>query len=117
MWFTLALIVAGLVAFGFPKGEEPTFCTQEAMQCPDGSYVGRTGPKCEFMACPTLPAVPQGYSLENYTVEKVTGEACTRASECETPGEYLIQSRCPFTSLCLENRCAVVCPVFESGAK
>lgn len=28
-------------------------CTQEAKQCPDGSYVGRTGPKCEFAACPT----------------------------------------------------------------
>ena len=27
-------------------------CTQEAKQCPDGSYVGRTGPRCEFAACP-----------------------------------------------------------------
>ncbi len=27
-------------------------CTQEAKLCPDGSYVGRTGPKCEFSACP-----------------------------------------------------------------
>ena len=27
-------------------------CTMEAKQCPDGSYVGRTGPKCEFAACP-----------------------------------------------------------------
>lgn len=31
---------------------EPVMCTQEAKQCPDGSYVGRTGPKCEFTACP-----------------------------------------------------------------
>ncbi|MEX1997825.1 MAG: TspO/MBR family protein [Candidatus Andersenbacteria bacterium] len=29
-----------------------TFCTQEAKLCPDGSYVGRTGPNCEFAACP-----------------------------------------------------------------
>jgi hypothetical protein len=28
-------------------------CTQEAMECPDGSYVGRTGPACEFSACPS----------------------------------------------------------------
>jgi hypothetical protein len=28
-------------------------CTQEAMQCPDGSYVGRTGPNCEFTPCPS----------------------------------------------------------------
>lgn len=29
-----------------------TACSQEAKQCPDGSYVGRTGPNCEFSACP-----------------------------------------------------------------
>ncbi len=28
-------------------------CTQEAKLCPDGSAVGRTGPNCEFDACPT----------------------------------------------------------------
>ncbi len=27
-------------------------CTEEAKQCPDGSYVGRTGPNCEFAPCP-----------------------------------------------------------------
>jgi len=56
MWFTLALIVAGFVSFELPDGEEPTFCTLDAMQCPDGSYVGRTGPKCEFAACPAPEA-------------------------------------------------------------
>ncbi|MBI3984998.1 MAG: hypothetical protein HY344_03610 [Candidatus Levybacteria bacterium] len=29
-----------------------TVCTQEAKLCPDGSYVGRTGPNCEFATCP-----------------------------------------------------------------
>lgn len=28
-------------------------CTMEAKVCPDGSYVSRSGPKCEFEACPT----------------------------------------------------------------
>lgn len=32
--------------------EEGVFCTMDAMQCPDGSWVGRTGPNCEFV-CPT----------------------------------------------------------------
>lgn len=32
---------------------EPVFCTQEAKQCPDGSYVGRTAPNCEFAPCPS----------------------------------------------------------------
>jgi hypothetical protein len=29
-----------------------TVCTMEAKLCPDGSSVGRTGPNCEFAACP-----------------------------------------------------------------
>jgi len=28
-------------------------CTMEAKLCPDGSYVGRTGPDCEFAPCPS----------------------------------------------------------------
>ena len=29
-------------------------CSQEAKQCPDGSYVGRTSPNCEFAECQTF---------------------------------------------------------------
>jgi len=36
---------------------EQIFCTADAMQCPDGSYVGRTGPNCEF-ACPEPVPTP-----------------------------------------------------------
>jgi hypothetical protein len=32
--------------------EEGVFCTQDAQECPDGSYVGRVGPNCEFAPCP-----------------------------------------------------------------
>ncbi len=31
---------------------ETTVCTMEARQCPDGSYVGRSGPQCAFAPCP-----------------------------------------------------------------
>lgn len=31
----------------------PIACTMEAKQCPDGSYVSRTGSDCEFSPCPT----------------------------------------------------------------
>lgn len=48
-----------------PAGEpEPVFCTQEAKLCPDGSYVGRTGPKCEFATC---PATGDDDSWKTYT--------------------------------------------------
>ena len=30
-----------------------TACTMDAKICPDGSAVGRSGPKCEFAPCPT----------------------------------------------------------------
>lgn len=40
-----------------PAGDgQPVACTMEAKQCPDGSYVGRSGPKCEFTACSTATA-------------------------------------------------------------
>ncbi len=32
----------------------PVACTMEARRCPDGSYVGRTGPHCEFAPCPAV---------------------------------------------------------------
>ena len=62
----IAVVMAG-VSFWFAQKasmpveplpvEEGVMCTMDAMQCPDGSYVGRTGPTCEFV-CPALPAVP-----------------------------------------------------------
>lgn len=30
-----------------------TVCTMEAKICPDGSTIGRTGPRCDFTPCPT----------------------------------------------------------------
>lgn len=36
-----------------PQVPQGIACTEEAKQCPDGSYVGRTGPQCQFSACPT----------------------------------------------------------------
>lgn len=38
--------------------DDDVACTEEAMQCPDGSYVGRTGPDCEFAPCPTPLGIP-----------------------------------------------------------
>ena len=34
-----------------PEEEIVVVCTMDAKQCPDGSFVGRTGPDCEFI-CP-----------------------------------------------------------------
>lgn len=34
------------------NSEKMVACTMEAKLCPDGSYVGRVGPNCEFASCP-----------------------------------------------------------------
>ena len=52
-------------------------CTQEAKACPDGSYVGRTGPNCEFATCPEV--YPQS-----------TAE-CTKDSDCSS-SQYICQA-------------------------
>ncbi|MBX3203486.1 MAG: hypothetical protein KF764_00395 [Labilithrix sp.] len=43
-----------------PAVNEPKACTQEAKLCPDGTAVSRTGPNCEFAACPdaSAPSAP-----------------------------------------------------------
>ena len=41
-----------LSTFKFTETNNPVACTEEAKICPDGSSVGRTGPKCEFTPCP-----------------------------------------------------------------
>lgn len=50
----LLLVIAGVGYYvGYDVGKDDmVFCTQDAMECPDGSFVGRVGPNCEFAACP-----------------------------------------------------------------
>ncbi len=49
----LVVIIAGVLIWKFfISSEEKIACTLEAKLCSDGSYVGRTGPNCEFALCP-----------------------------------------------------------------
>lgn len=59
--------------------------------------------------------LPIGYTLDNYTVEKVLNASCIKNSDCETPGEYAVLSRCPMTTLCLNTKCTVVCPSYQGS--
>jgi hypothetical protein len=54
--------------------------------------------------------LPIGYTLDSYSIEEVSNVLCSVDSDCKTPVEYLVQSRCPFTSLCINETCVVVCP-------
>lgn len=42
-----------------PPPEDQIVCTQDAKLCPDGTSVGRVGPKCEFTPCPNPPTSPE----------------------------------------------------------
>ena len=43
---------------------EPIACTMDAMMCPDGSYVGRSAPNCQFVCPSTDSTVSDKVSIE-----------------------------------------------------
>lgn len=69
------------LATSAPRSEDLVACTMEAKLCPDGSAVGRSGPHCEFAACPdatTTPSGGQGIAPYNSGIEGVVmaGPTC-----------------------------------------
>ena len=89
----LLVIIAG-VAFMEYKGQEApaVACTMEAKICPDGSAVGRTGPMCEFAACPEAPT----------TTVAVIGKKITVNGVSVTPVQVVEDSRCPIDVQCIQ---------------
>lgn len=70
-------------------------------------------PKSEKLAQINRQRAKNDFNADfEYKIEKETAAVCRYDFECATPGEYLAQSRCPFTSVCLNGQCAVVCPSF-----
>ncbi len=66
----LAVVVGLLYGTWRLMSYSVALCTQEALHCPDGSYVGRSGPQCAFAPCPnqvsfmgTLQQGSDGFSL------------------------------------------------------
>ena len=57
-----------------------TSCTADAKQCSDGSYVGRSGPNCEFAACPTTGAVTLPLCTRNQCLSYAAYIACNQSS-------------------------------------
>jgi len=58
-------------------------CTQEAMVCPDGSSVGRTGPNCEFAKCPEAPA-----KVSDCYISGCSNQICSDQQNVVTTCEY-----------------------------
>jgi len=80
-----------LLTIRYKHNEEgQVFCTMEAKMCPDGSFVGRSGPKCEFKECPTTA-----------TNKTVIGQKITVNGVGITPLSLVSDSRCPSDVECI----------------
>jgi uncharacterized protein len=55
----------------------------------------------------------RGQCPVNYEITETLNESCNDDMDCDTPMEYLLMSRCPFTSKCLDGQCTVVCPLYN----
>ncbi len=81
-----------------PDGTGGVVCTMEAKMCPDGvTYVGRTGPHCEFAACPTATS-----STSTVTLEAKIGKTIVAHDFSITPLSVVQDSRCPADVQCIQ---------------
>ncbi len=69
-------------------------CNGDGKICPDGSLVGRTGPKCEFTACPSPDATEA-------TLTTYMGGSATGMNFTVNPREIVSDSRCPEDVQCV----------------
>lgn len=79
----LVIAVFWIYKFG-PAGKDVQIaCTMEAKMCPDGSYVGRSGPKCEFTACPEEVVSTEAEA------RAIAEKYCIKGGEALSLGAYL----------------------------
>lgn len=101
----LAVVAIGVYVSSRPKSitsipsPDAVACTADAQMCPDGSFVGRTGPNCQFAACPAVASPQSGDQtlLPTGINKPVTGFGVTI-----TPIKVLEDSRCPVDVTCIQ---------------
>ncbi len=89
-----------------------TICTLDATQCPDGSWVGRSGPNCQFVCpIPTGTTTPKGV----VTIETKMGARVTAIAEALTVLSIVEDSRCPVDVQCIQAGTVRVKITIETG--
>lgn len=125
------IVLAGIgaaMAFNKNKINQPLVCTMEAMLCPDGSYVGRTGPKCEFAPCPTPinPATTSTPVASTTPINPTPVKTGTTAKLNQTilnngvyitPLDLISDSRCPSDVTCIWAGTATLKTKLKAGNK
>jgi len=105
----LLIAVAGIYRFNFTNDDLYIACTEEAKICPDGSAVGRTGPNCEFTACPAVTG------LEPEPVP-VTGEKFCKDGQRNLACIEIYQPVCATVNIqCIKAPCYPIKQTFSSS--
>jgi hypothetical protein len=84
-------------------------CTEEAKECPDGSFVSRTSPNCEFAQCPH-PSPPSLYphpppcEVLQCLISPCPCTTCPGDNACLKDGKCNIVAKC-FADPCISNPC------------
>lgn len=81
-----------------------TACTQDAKLCPDGTYVGRVSPHCQFAPCPQPISPPPSTNLQcksdtdcpsqNYICEAIEGIGTVYPNNEGQPGFTITKGVC-----------------------
>ncbi len=110
-FYIVATVIVALLAAAYivmakdvrlPFVSLPQACTTEAKICPDGSAVGRTGPNCEFAACPETSDGESGIvSGTKVTVMVKLGKSVEALGETIEPLKVVQDSRCPRDVQCI----------------
>ena len=101
----LVVIVGGFLLFDkniVPQINRPVACTMDAKMCPDGSYVGRTGPNCEFQSCPNIVTPKDG------KVTLSVGQTGGGDGFSIKFNSFIQDYRCPVDVVCIQGGAIVV---------
>lgn len=124
----VAVVTVVVVTYTMKQSPRQVACTQEAMVCPDGTSVGRTGPNCEFTPCSTTAPVPlpvdcsgaDGACPGGYTCIQRCGPPVAREND-PAPGYYCelssVASQPRMCPICLASNALIATPDGEIGVR
>ena len=95
IWKIVTLVIAGIIILGGVSygayywwqnyRSANLVCTQDAKLCPDGSFVSRSGPNCEFAACPGENKL----ILSEFERLKITTDGQPRQQKLTLPPDFI----------------------------
>lgn len=97
------------------SGNPAVACPAIARVCPDGTTVGATGPKCEFICPPVATSTPVVSLPTDVTL--VVGQPTAVGALSLTLSEVVQDSRCPLDVQCIQAGAVQVSLTLKSGTQ